>query len=147
MFALFVILTLIAAVLLIGVVLIQKSKGGGLSSTFAGSNQLMGVRRTNNFIEKATWILAGAIVVLAVACTYTAPNAISRVQSQSRVQAPVQAEQTTGGNFDTNLPAAAPQTAATPTDAETTVPAPAAPATETPVLPVENNAGETAAEQ
>ena len=60
MYVLIIVLTLLAAVLLIGVVLIQKSKGGGLSSSFAGSNQIMGVRRTTNFIEKVTWTLAGA---------------------------------------------------------------------------------------
>ena len=51
MYPLVIVLTVIAAVLLIGVVLIQKSKGGGLSSAFAGSNQIMGVRRTNDVIE------------------------------------------------------------------------------------------------
>ena len=65
MYIVLIILTLICAVLLICVVLVQKSKGGGLSSTFAGSNQIMGVRRTNSFIEKLTWGLAGAICVLA----------------------------------------------------------------------------------
>ena len=40
MFVTLIVLTLIAAVLLIGVVLIQKSKGGGLSSSFAGSPEL-----------------------------------------------------------------------------------------------------------
>ncbi|WP_302996806.1 preprotein translocase subunit SecG, partial [uncultured Muribaculum sp.] len=54
-------LTVIASILMIGVVLIQKSKGGGLSSQFGGANQVMGVRRTNDFIEKATWWIAGAI--------------------------------------------------------------------------------------
>ena len=58
MYVLLIVLTILAAVLLIGVVLIQKSKGGGLSSAFAGSNQVMGVRRTNSFIEKLTWSLA-----------------------------------------------------------------------------------------
>lgn len=54
------------SVLLIIVVLIQKSKGGGLASNFAGSNQIMGVRRTNNFIESATWTLAIIICFLAL---------------------------------------------------------------------------------
>lgn len=76
MFIIFVILTILAAVLLIGVVLIQKSKGGGLSSTFAGSNQIMGVRRTNNFIEKVTWTLACAIAVFAILSSYTMTDAI-----------------------------------------------------------------------
>ena len=51
MYTLLIILTLLEALLLIGAVLIQRSKGGGLSSSFAGSNQIMGVRRTNSFIE------------------------------------------------------------------------------------------------
>lgn len=54
------------SVLLIIVVLIQKSKGGGLASNFAGSNQIMGVRRTNNFIEKATWTLAVIVCFLSL---------------------------------------------------------------------------------
>ena len=48
MYTLLIILTILAALLLIGAVLIQRSKGGGLSSSFAGSNQIMGVRRTNS---------------------------------------------------------------------------------------------------
>ena len=47
-----IILTLLAAILLIGIVLIQKSKGGGLSSSFAGSNQIMGVRRTKTLSRR-----------------------------------------------------------------------------------------------
>ena len=54
MYIVLIILTLICALLLICVVLVQKSKGGGLSSSFAGSNRIMGVRRTNSFIEKLT---------------------------------------------------------------------------------------------
>ena len=48
------ILIVIASLLLIGAVLIQKSKGGGLASSFASSNQIMGVRKTTDFIEKLT---------------------------------------------------------------------------------------------
>ncbi len=107
MFVFFTILTIIAAILLICVVLIQKSKGGGLSSAFAGNNQFMGVRRTNSFIEKMTWTLAGAIAVLAVLSTFVLPSSLDR--SGSRVKAPVAVEQTTGGNYDTQLPAAGEQ--------------------------------------
>ena len=52
------ILTILVAVLLIGIVLIQKSKGGGLSSQFGGAGNVMGVRQTNSFLEKTTWTLA-----------------------------------------------------------------------------------------
>ena len=43
-FTALVIVILIASILMIGIVLIQKSKGGGLASNFASSNQIMGVR-------------------------------------------------------------------------------------------------------
>ena len=49
------ILILIASILLILIVLIQNSKGGGLASGFSSSNQIMGVRKTTDFLEKATW--------------------------------------------------------------------------------------------
>lgn len=75
MYTLFVILIVIAGLLMIGIVLIQESKGGGLASNFSSSNQIMGVRKTTDFIEKATWGLAIAMVVLSVACAYVAPSA------------------------------------------------------------------------
>ncbi len=53
-----IVIAVIISIVLIGAVLVQKSKGGGLSSSFAGANQIMGVRGTNSFIEKATWTLA-----------------------------------------------------------------------------------------
>ena len=42
----------------------QNPKGGGLSSTFGGSTAQFGVQRTNDFMEKATWVLASIIIVL-----------------------------------------------------------------------------------
>lgn len=77
MYTLFVILIVIAALLMIGIVLIQESKGGGLSTGFAGGNAVLGVRKTTDFIEKATWGLAAAMVVLSVVCAYVAPSAVT----------------------------------------------------------------------
>lgn len=71
------ILILIASILLILIVLIQNSKGGGLASGFSSSNQIMGVRKTTDFIEKLTWGLAGFMVVISVACAYVIPQATS----------------------------------------------------------------------
>ena len=122
MYIVLIILTLICAVLLICVVLVQKSKGGGLSSSFAGSNQIMGVRRTNSFIEKLTWGLAGAICVLAILSTFCMPKAIV---GSSRVTAPAATEQTVPGDFITPAPVAAP---AAP--AQEAAPAETAPAAE-----------------
>ena len=53
---------ILASLLMIGIVLVQKSKGGGLASNFASSNQIMGVRKTTDFVEKATWTLSIATV-------------------------------------------------------------------------------------
>lgn len=75
MYTLFVILIVIAAVLMIGIVLIQESKGGGLASNFSSYNQIGGVRKTTDFIEKTTWGLAVAMVVISIACAYVAPQA------------------------------------------------------------------------
>ena len=63
MYTLLVILIVIAALLMIGIVLIQESKGGGLASNFSAYNQIGGVRKTTDFIEKTTWGLAAAMVV------------------------------------------------------------------------------------
>lgn len=65
-----VILIIIASIALGFVVLIQDSKGGGLASNFAGSNQIMGVRKTTDLIEKVTWGLAIAILVLCLSCAF-----------------------------------------------------------------------------
>ena len=74
MYSIFVVLAVIVAVLLAFIVLIQESKGGGLASGFASSNQIMGVRKTTDVIEKATWTLAGLLVVLSVCATLCSPK-------------------------------------------------------------------------
>ncbi len=74
LYALFVILIVIAALLMIGIVLIQESKGGGLASNFSSYNQIGGVRKTTDFIEKTTWSLAAAMVVISIVCAYVAPK-------------------------------------------------------------------------
>jgi len=66
MYTLIILLVILASILMCGIVLIQESKGGGLASSFATSNQIMGVRKTTDFLEKATWTLAAAMVVLSV---------------------------------------------------------------------------------
>ena len=75
MYLLFIGLIVLAALLMCFVVLIQNSKGGGLASSFASSNQIMGVRKTTDFIEKLTWGLAGFMVVISIACAYVLPTA------------------------------------------------------------------------
>ena len=98
---LLIVLTVIVSILLIGVVLIQKSKGGGLASNFAGSNQIMGVRRTNNFIEKATWTLAIVILFLSILSSIVTPDLPGAKYDTTK-----QKQQTTQTDFNTTAPAA-----------------------------------------
>ena len=74
MYLLFIVLIVLVSILMCGIVLIQNSKGGGLASSFASSNQIMGVRKTTDFLEKATWTLAIAIAVFAIAAAWTLPG-------------------------------------------------------------------------
>ena len=86
MYTLFVILIVIAALLMIGIVLIQESKGGGLASNFSSYNQIGGVRKTTDFIEKTTWGLAAAMVllsILSVAFLATPKSAGSAIMEQA----------------------------------------------------------------
>lgn len=69
MAGLITIFIIIASILLVAVVFIQNPKGGGLSSDFGAAHQMGGVQRTNDFIEKATWSLAGGVMVLSIVLT------------------------------------------------------------------------------
>jgi len=74
MYTFIIVIVFIVCALLILLVLVQNSKGGGLTSSFSSSNQVMGVRRTTDFLEKATWILAIALVVLSITSTAFLPR-------------------------------------------------------------------------
>lgn len=74
MYAFVSVLVILASILLILIVLVQNSKGGGLASNFASSNQVMGVRKTTDFLEKATWTLAGALLVLSFVAVMVLPK-------------------------------------------------------------------------
>ena len=124
MYTLFVILIVVAALLMIGIVLIQESKGGGLASGFSSYNQVAGVRKTTDFIEKTTWGLAAAMVVLSVVCAYVAPQASTSTSVMDGYEAPATNPNNLPG-FGASQPADATAPAA---PAETPAEAPAAPA-------------------
>lgn len=98
---LLIVLIVIASIFLIFVVLVQKSKGGGLASNFSSSNAIMGVRKTTDFIEKATWGLAGFIIVLSIISVTIRPKETNG--SRSEISAPVQ-EQAPSPNFPSSSP-------------------------------------------
>lgn len=112
---LLIVLTVIVSVLLIVVVLIQKSKGGGLASNFSGANQIMGVRHTNNFIEKATWSLAIVILFLSILSSIVSPAQEGHKYNVGQQQ------QNTATNFNTDVKeeAAAPAAETPAAEAET----------------------------
>jgi len=94
------ILIIVVCVLLALIVLIQNSKGGGLSSSFASNNQIMGVRRTADVLEKTTWGFAIALFVL---CLLGTPK------RQVADANPAGTESVTRKKAETMAPAAAPQ--------------------------------------
>ena len=127
MYTIFAILIMIASILLIGVILIQKSKGGGLAANVNNYNQFMGVRKTTDFIEKATWGLAIFICVLSILSAFVSSPSIVKAAPQIKK---LPTSETQAPNFGTQAeqaPAAAGEAAA---PAQQEAAAPAAPAKE-----------------
>ena len=110
MFKLFIILAIVIAVLLILIVLIQNSKGGGLSSQFGGSGaqQMIGVKKTTDVLEKATWIFVVALFVFSLSASlnlkdsstgdFGNPNIDAAQQSLPSASPIVPADTTNGGS-------------------------------------------------
>ena len=95
MYILVSILILITCVLLVLVVLVQNSKGGGLASNFSSSNQFMGVRKTADFLEKSTWTLAVILLTLSMLSIFVIPKYEASSQTtESEVQKNIQEKQT-----------------------------------------------------
>lgn len=82
------IIILIAAILMILIVLIQNSQGGGLAAGFSSSNQIMGVRKTTDFLEKATWTLAATIIILSILTAKFTTRSSALPQSQVEIEQP-----------------------------------------------------------
>ena len=86
MYILLTILIVIAAVLLVLLVLVQNSKGGGLAS----GNQVMGAPKTADFLEKASWTLAGIIIALSIVAVGFNKNANVDTEAGSAITEQVQ---------------------------------------------------------
>lgn len=94
------VLILITCVLMVLVVLVQNSKGGGLASNFASSNQYMGVRKTADFLEKSTWTLAIVLLVLSLFSIFVIPKHESSANAQeSEIQKQIDENATPINNF------------------------------------------------
>lgn len=86
MFTLCIILIILACIGLAFVILIQNSKGGGLASNFAASNQIMGVRKTADILEKTTWGLAAFIMILCFACAFMTKSEFKKENPMAQQQ-------------------------------------------------------------
>jgi preprotein translocase subunit SecG len=100
------ILVIIACFLQILIVLVQNSKGGGLAANFTSVGQTMGIRKTADFLEKSTWTLAGAILIMCVVATASIPRGGDT--QRSRIENQIQ--NAVDPNAIPTLPTATPQT-------------------------------------
>jgi preprotein translocase subunit SecG len=98
------VLVIIACILQVMIVLVQNSKGGGLAANFTSAGQSMGIRKTADFLEKSTWTLAAAILILCVVATATIPR--GSVSGKSRIEE--QIKNTVDPNAIPTLPTAVP---------------------------------------
>lgn len=107
-------LIIFVCVLLILAVLAQNSKGGGLSSQFAGagSSQLMGVKRTSDLLEQITWGLAITLIVLTLSTSFLLDmtseggiNSVNVERAQGKATAPQGVTPTPPANNNATTPA------------------------------------------
>lgn len=87
-FSIFLALIVIVALLLIIIIMVQNPKGGGLSSSFGGggTQQIGGVQKTTDFLDKSTWVLAtvlvGLILFSSISLTTQGNNASTKLESE-----------------------------------------------------------------
>lgn len=75
MYTFITLLIVLVSILLILLVLVQKPKGGGLAQGSSSINQVMGVKRTTDVVEKGTWILSLSLLTLALLVNLWIPRA------------------------------------------------------------------------
>ncbi|MGJ8664770.1 MAG: preprotein translocase subunit SecG [Patiriisocius sp.] len=85
-FTIFLVLIIFVAFLLIVVIMVQNPKGGGLSSSFGGggTQQLGGVQKTTDFLDKSTWTLGGLLLVLILLSSIPLVGSMDAVQSTAQ---------------------------------------------------------------
>ncbi len=86
----FIIILIVVVSLALGlVVLIQSPKGDGLAEGFQGATQMGGVKKTTDFLSKATWVLAGVLFVLCLAsAAFFSTSSVIETPDQEQVDAP-----------------------------------------------------------
>lgn len=92
---------ILASILLVFVVYVQNPKGGGLSTDFGQAHQMGGVQKTNNFIDKATWSLAGIIAVLSIVLTIKMKSPSQVIPEPEQTEQPAEGQPENGGQTGT----------------------------------------------
>ena len=105
MFTFLISVIVVLAVLLVLVILAQDSKGG-VGAAFGGNaTQLMGVTKTGNILEKSTWVLAIAILVLSLSsAAFYSSSDVSQSSSPNIESAKKQVTPSFGGESESLLP-------------------------------------------
>ena len=133
LFGFIVVLIAIVSILLIGIVLLQSGKGGGLAGIASGgTTQILGARQAPDVLEKSTWVLAGIFAALCLLTTFVIDTGDDRRPVVQGAQAGAPAATAPAA------PGAAAPGAATPgavTNGTPAAPAPAAPNPATPQIP------------
>ena len=120
-FTIFLVLITIVCFLLIVVIMVQNPKGGGLSSTMGGTQMMGGVQKTTDFLDKSTWTLAGALIILILASSLSFTDTTADSSIIEGGETPAQTE--TPATPARTTPAT--PTQATPTQTTPVAPAPA----------------------
>lgn len=110
----FSVIIFIICVLLTLLVLVQNSKGGGLASNFSSNNQVMGVRKTADFLEKGTWYLAVGLLLFSLGTAAVIPRNTNKsldsdLKEQVEGLTPVGYQAPQGGDGNAQQNQAAPQ--------------------------------------
>ena len=115
MFIFIIVVITIIALLITFVVLVQSGKGGGLAGIAAGgaTQQVLGARQAPDVLEKATWILATAFIVLCILSNFVIDDSSSG-PANSVIQERAQQEQTAPAPGALDLPNSVPADAGTP---------------------------------
>lgn len=95
MFTFLIVIIALIGILMTLIILLQSGKGGGLAGIAAGgTQQVLGARTAPDILEKATWVLGTAFILLCVLTNFTidgggaAPSVIQQ-GAQEQVQTPV----------------------------------------------------------
>ena len=82
-FSIFLALIIFVSFLLVLVIMVQNPKGGGLSSSFGGdSQQIGGVKKTGDFLDKSTWVLASLLLILILLSNLTINKGNDNIDSK-----------------------------------------------------------------